>query len=65
MQTAVEFLQQALSLHLTHNEQMQFEGLFQQALEMEKQQIINAYDISKKEDYISGEDYFIVNDYSE
>jgi len=36
--TAVEWLQEALSIHLTFEQQMQFEGLFQQAKEMEKQQ---------------------------
>ena len=43
MKTAVEFLQEALYLHLTLDQQMQFEGLFQQGLEMEKQQIMDAY----------------------
>jgi hypothetical protein len=38
-QTAVEWLQECLSLHLSHQEQMQFEGLFQQAKAMEKEQI--------------------------
>ena len=41
-QTAVEFLQESLSIHLSHQQQMQFEGLFQQAKEMEKEQIIAA-----------------------
>ena len=41
-QTSVEFLQEALSIHLTFEQQIQFEGLFQQAKEMEKQQIMNA-----------------------
>jgi hypothetical protein len=36
--TAVQWLQEALSIHLTFEQQMQFEGLFQQAKEMEKQQ---------------------------
>jgi hypothetical protein len=40
-QTAVEWLQEALSL--TFEQEMQFEGLFQQAKEMEKQQIIDAF----------------------
>ena len=40
MKTAVEWLQEVLSL--TFEQQMQFEGLFQQAKEMEKQQIIDA-----------------------
>jgi len=37
-QTAVEFLQQALSIHFTHEQEMQFIGLFNQTKEMEKQQ---------------------------
>ena len=51
MKTAVEFLQEALYLHLTLDQQMQFEGLFQQALEMEKQQIIKAYQQGVTEKY--------------
>lgn len=43
-QTAVEWLQEALSLHITHEQKVQFEGLFQQANEMEKEQIIEAHD---------------------
>ena len=39
-QTAVEWLQECLNLHLTHDQKMQYEGLFQQAKEMEKQQIM-------------------------
>jgi len=39
--TAVEWLQEALSL--TFEQQMQFEGLFQQAKEMEKQQQERSY----------------------
>jgi hypothetical protein len=39
-QTALEWLQIALALPF--EQQMQFEGLFQQALEMEKKQIIDA-----------------------
>ena len=41
-QTAVQFLQDCLNIHFTFEQQMQFEGLFQQAKEMEKQQIIDA-----------------------
>ena len=51
MKTAVEFLQEALYLHLNLDQQMQFEGLFQQALEMEKQQIIKAYQQGVTEEY--------------
>lgn len=39
-QTAVQWLQK--SLHLTFEQEMQFEGLFQQALEIEKEQIKDA-----------------------
>jgi hypothetical protein len=39
--TAVEWLQDALSIHLSFEQHMQFEGLFQQSKEMEKQNIID------------------------
>ncbi len=39
--TAVQWLQQ--SLKLTFEQQMQFEGLFQQAKEMEKEQLKEMY----------------------
>jgi len=42
-QTAVEWLQECLNLHLTFEQKMSFEGLFQQAKEMEKEQIINSF----------------------
>ena len=51
MTTAVEFLYAALSLHFTQEQEMQFIGLFQQALEMEKQQIIKAYQQGVTEEY--------------
>jgi DNA-binding response OmpR family regulator len=37
--TAVEWLQKALSIHFSLDQKMQFEGLFQQALEMERSQM--------------------------
>jgi hypothetical protein len=44
-QTSVEWLQQALEdTILTHEQIMQTIGLFEQAKEMEKEQIINAVD---------------------
>jgi hypothetical protein len=46
-QTAVEWLQEALSIHLTFEQQMQFEGLFQQAKEMEKEQRNYFVELSK------------------
>lgn len=48
-QTAVQWLQK--SLHLTFEQEMKFEGLFQQALEMEKQQIFDAYDAAYMNGY--------------
>ena len=42
-QTAVNFLYEFVQLKLTHEQQMQFEGLFQQAKQMEKEQIIHAW----------------------
>lgn len=41
--SAVLQLQQWLSSHLTHKQQMQFEGLFQQAMEMELQHSVKNY----------------------
>jgi hypothetical protein len=43
-QTAVEWLQNCLNIHLSFEQKMQFEGLFQQAIEMEKQQIFDAWE---------------------
>ena len=42
-QTAVLFLYEFVQLKLTDEQQAQFEGLFQQALEMEKEQIMQAF----------------------
>jgi len=51
-QTAVEFLQESLSIHLNHKQQMQFEGLFQQSKAMEKEQMIEyAYEINGQMTY--------------
>lgn len=41
-QTAVQFLYKFVQLKLTDEQQAQFEGLFQQAMQMEKEQIIDA-----------------------
>jgi hypothetical protein len=41
-QTAVSWLQECLLNTLTHEQQMQVEGLFQQAKAMEREQIIEA-----------------------
>lgn len=37
-QTPVEFLKECISIHLTFDQQMQFEGLFQTAQNLEMQQ---------------------------
>lgn len=42
-QTAVAWLQESMDSHLTHEQKMQFEGLFQQAIDMERQQIKDAH----------------------
>jgi len=43
MDTAVIWLQRALGRHLFQNQMNDFEGLFQQALDMEQQQIMDAW----------------------
>ncbi len=42
--TAIEFLYEFVQLKLTHEQQSQFEGLFEQAKEMEEEQIAAAFD---------------------
>ena len=42
-QTAVDFLYKFVLLKLSNEEQMQFEGLFQQAKQMEEDKIREAY----------------------
>lgn len=44
-QTAVNFLYEFVQMKLTHEQQMQFEGLFQQAKQMEKEQRIKDYNV--------------------
>jgi hypothetical protein len=60
MDTAVIWLQRALGRHLFQNQMNDFEGLFQQALDMEQQQIMDAWvdgirempaNVDKPEDY--------------
>jgi hypothetical protein len=58
-QTAIEWLQEALSL--TFEQEMQFEGLFQQSKEMEKQQIIDAFTVgnrNEKYQFETSEEYY-------
>lgn len=42
-QTAVEWLEECIKIGLTYEQEVSFEGLFQQALEMEKEQMIDAF----------------------
>jgi hypothetical protein len=58
-QTAVEFLQECLSIHLNHKQQIQFEGLFQQAKAMHKEEIEEAWNSAYGGDsFHDGEDYY-------
>lgn len=52
--TAVEQLQIWLNSHLSHEQQMQFEGLFQQAKEMFEQQIIDATNHGNRQEFYDG-----------
>jgi hypothetical protein len=66
MKTAVEYLEEAIRI----SNKDTFNDLAETiiiAKEMEKIQITNAYDISKKGDNGTGEDYYnyLINDYSE
>jgi hypothetical protein len=62
-QTAVEWLQDCLNIHFSFEQKMQFEGLFQQAKELEKQHIIDAFNLgqqkeAKQEFWTKGEQYY-------
>ena len=61
-QTAIEWLQESLEHILTHEQQMQVIGLFQQALAMEKEQIVDAFDNGAEEwtpiEYSDGQHYY-------
>lgn len=65
MKTAVEYIEEKmLYKQLDYQE---FSMLIIEAKEMEKQQIMNAFDISKYGDVGTGEDYYnyLINDFSE
>jgi hypothetical protein len=61
-QTAVEWLQESLLNTLTHQQQMQVEGLFQQAKSMEKEQIMKAIEVGYNQyfnrQYDNAEQYY-------
>ena len=50
-QTAVEWLQERISIGLTYEQEVLFEGLFEQAKEMEKEQMFGYI----KKNYVNGE----------
>lgn len=60
-QTAVEWLQECLLTHFSHEQIMQFEGLFQQAKEMEKEQIIKAHG-TKSNGRLKNDGQFIIGE---
>lgn len=64
-QTAVEFLYKFVQLKLTDEQQAQFEGLFQQALEMEKEHIRVAYmeGAFEKMRHLNGKDFILPEQY--
>jgi hypothetical protein len=58
-QTAIEWLQECLNIHLTYEQQIQFEGFFQQAKEIEKEQIISDWIVQdNKFQRIVAEEYY-------
>jgi hypothetical protein len=74
MDTAVIWLQRALGRHLFQNQMNDFEGLFQQALDMEQQQIMDAWvdglrempaNVDKPQDYYYSKFGYQDEDYSE
>ena len=56
--TAVEWLQERINIGLTYEQEVLFEGLFEQAKEMEKEQIVEAYDKNKMGRVDYGEQYY-------
>ena len=59
-QTAVEWLRERINIGLTYEQEVLFEGIFDQAKEMEKQQIIDSvnYGCSDWGSYKDAEQYY-------
>ena len=55
--TAVEFLYEGLMKGLSHEQQMQFEGLFQQALDMEYKQMLDMWQAALWSDIKGGKNF--------
>ena len=60
-QSSIEFLQECLSIHLTHEQKIQFDGLFQQAIAMHKEEIKNAYNSGQESNW--SEDMGLMGDW--
>ena len=64
--TAVKWLQEALSLHLSYEQKVQFEGLFQQSIGMHNEDMSRAYTEGfKRWKYIRELSTGVIPDYSE
>lgn len=58
-QTSIEWLIECLNIHLTEEQKTQFEGLFQQAKQMHKEEIVEAYKYGNLSDvYFKPEQYY-------
>ena len=58
-QTSIEWLIECLNIHLTEEQKTQFEGLFQQAKQMHKEEIVNAWIATDNElQRLSAEEYY-------
>jgi len=66
-QTSIEWLKECLSIHLTHEQKQQFEGLFQQANAMHQEQIESAFTQGDlfSSDYFDGKNITSENYYNE
>ena len=57
-QTAVQWLEECIKIGLTYEQEVSFEGLFQQALDMEKEQIENAFNYGQFDLGMEAEEYY-------
>ena len=58
-QTSIEWLIECLNIHLTEEQKTQFEGLFQQAQQMHKEEIEDAWIATDNElQRLSAEEYY-------
>ena len=67
-QSSIEWLIECLNIHLTEEQKTQFEGLFQQAKQMHKEEIVDGYANGHndgcrymdnlKQDFEHGEQYY-------